>query len=125
MMRLGEMLTKQDQNLTLHTYGYDVLGRGTSDSVTFPQGNSQNVDTSILRIETSYNSQGLTDKITSYSSATGGSGAIVNQIMDVYNGFGQLTRQYQEHNGAPSAPPVPYPSHTRMIPATPSPPAAG
>ncbi len=97
---LGETLTKRDQNLTLHTYGYDVLGRETSDSVTFPQGNSQNIDTSILRIETSYNTQGLTDKITSYSSATGGSGAIVNQIQDVYNGFGQLTQQYQEHSGA-------------------------
>ncbi len=54
----------------------------------------------VLDITTSYNSQGLTYQTTSYSSATGGSGAIVNQIQDQYNGFGQLTQQYENASGA-------------------------
>ena len=96
----GQALTETDQNGTEHTYGYDALGRQISDSVTIAAGNPENIDTSILRIETSYNGQGLTNTVTSYSSATGGSGAIVNQIQDVYNGLGQLTQEFQSHTGA-------------------------
>jgi RHS repeat-associated protein len=92
----GEMLTKTDQNGTVHTFGYDVLGRLISDAVT--ACNSSNIDTSVMRITESYNTQGLLDKVTSYSSASGGT--VVNQIQNVYNGFGQLTKQYQEHSGA-------------------------
>jgi RHS repeat-associated protein len=94
---VGETLSKLDQNGTVHTYGYDVLGRVTSDAVTTL---GSGVDGGIRRLETSYNTQGQIDKITSYSSATGGTGAIVSQIARVYNGFGQLTEEYQEHSGA-------------------------
>ena len=38
---LGEVLTKTDQNQTVHTYAYDVLGRMTSDSVAVAGGNPQ------------------------------------------------------------------------------------
>ncbi len=56
--------------------------------------------TPIRSVGTTYNTQGLIDTINSYSSATGGSGSIVNQIQRLYNGFGQLTQEYQEHSGS-------------------------
>ncbi len=61
-------------------------------------GNPQNVDTSILRIAMTYNTQGQVEKITSYDAATAGS--VVNEIQRVYNGLGQMTREYQEHAGS-------------------------
>ena len=93
------LLTKKDQNGNVHTYDYDVLGRSIADSVTVAAGNPQHVDTAVLRIQTDYNTQGLADTVTSFSSATGGSAALVNQVQNVYNGFGQLIQQYQSHSG--------------------------
>jgi hypothetical protein len=39
-----------------------------------------------------------TDLITTYNAAS--AGAVVNQIERVHNGFGQLTHEYQEHDGS-------------------------
>ena len=84
-----------DQNGTTHGYNYDVLDRLTADIVsTLGSG----VDGSILRLGYSYNDAGLAYQQTSYSD-TGGS-TVVNQVQDVYNGYGQLVTQYQEHSGA-------------------------
>jgi RHS repeat-associated protein len=94
----GQVITKTDQNGTVHTYTYDVLGRQTSDAVTIASGNPENIDTSVLRIETNYNSQGLIYQTTSYNAASGGS--IVNQVENLYNDLGQLTAQYQSVSGA-------------------------
>jgi RHS repeat-associated protein len=58
--------------------------------------------TGVPRIETAYNTQGLVEQVTSYSAATGGTGAVVNQIQRAYNGLGQLTNEYQAHAGAVS-----------------------
>jgi YD repeat-containing protein len=90
---LGETLTKTDRNGTVHNYVYDVLGRVISDWVDVASG----VDDHVLRIDTSYNTQGLVDKITSFSDTNGTSA--VNQVQNTYNGFGQLTKQAQEHSG--------------------------
>ena len=94
---LGEILTKTDQNGTTHTYSYDVLGRQILDSVNIPTGS--NVDRTILAIGTTYNSQGLVYKITSYTTAAADSNSIANEVLNEYNGFGQLTQQYQSHAG--------------------------
>jgi len=95
---LGATLTKTDQNGTLHTYSYDILGRMTSDAVTIASGNPQNVDNSILRIEMSYNSQGNVYQVTSYDASNGGN--VVNQVQREYNGLGQMITEYQSHSGA-------------------------
>ena len=82
---LGEPLTMQDRNGNVHAFGYDVLGRLTSDAVTtFGAG----VDGTVQMLATAYNTGGRPYLYTSYSSPTGGS--IVNQVQDVYNGLGQL-----------------------------------
>ena len=92
---LGQTLTSQDRNGNVHTIGYDVLGRVVSDAVT-TLGSS--VDGSVRRIETAYDSQGKPYLLTSYDAAFGGN--IVNQVQRNYNGLGQLTTEYQSHNGA-------------------------
>ncbi len=106
---LGEPIQYTDPNGTTHQYGYDVLGRPTSDSVTTL---GPRVDGHVLRLGTTYNALGLPSFETSYSTADG-SGNPVNQVEDVYNGLGQLTGEYQEHNGQvdlsppPGTPPTP------------------
>ena len=86
-------MTKTDQNGTEHTYSYDVLGRQTADAITTL---GSGVDGSVRRTETSYDSQGNGFRITNYDSASGGH--IVSQIQREYNGFGQMTREYQSHD---------------------------
>ena len=56
----------------------------------------QNIDTSIVKHATSYTALGLPFLQTSYD----GPNAVVNQIENLYNGFGNLVTQYQEHSGA-------------------------
>ncbi|HLJ97197.1 MAG TPA: RHS repeat-associated core domain-containing protein [Gemmataceae bacterium] len=91
---LGEALTKTDRNGSTHTYSYDVLGRQIADAVTTL---GSGVDGTILRLETAYDSAGRPYLYTSYDAASGGN--IVNQVMQIYNGLGQLVRQYQAHTG--------------------------
>ena len=92
---LGQNLTYTDRNGNVHTYTYDVLGRQTSDTITTL---GTNVDGSVRRIDTAYNALGLPYLFTSYSNTSGTT--IVNQVEDVFNGLGQLTKEYQEHSGA-------------------------
>jgi RHS repeat-associated protein len=92
---LGQALTYTDRNGTTHTYAYDVLGRQTSDTVTTL---GANVDGSVRRIETAYDTQGNAYLVTSYDAVTGGN--IVSQVLRQYNGLGQLTAEYQSHSGA-------------------------
>jgi RHS repeat-associated protein len=92
---LGQNLTAADRNGNVHTFSYDVLGRRTSDQVTTLGGG---VDGSVRRIDTAYDGQGNAYLVTSYS--TTGGGTVVNQVERLYNGFGQLTAEYQSHGGA-------------------------
>ncbi|MEI8194631.1 MAG: RHS repeat-associated core domain-containing protein [Phycisphaerae bacterium] len=93
----GQVLTKTDQNGTKHTYTYDVLGRQTKDEIAVAEGNPHLVDQGVVRIETSYDSQGNVYQITSYNAATEYN--IVNRIQREYNGLGQLIREYQSTSG--------------------------
>jgi len=73
-----------------------MLGRLTADAMTtLGSGVSSSA---MRRIMTSYNTQGLVRRITSYDAASGGN--VVNQVQRAYNGLGQLTREYQAHDGA-------------------------
>ena len=93
----GDILTRTDPNNTVHTYTYDVLGRQISDAVTTL---GAGVDGSIQLLTTGYDAEGNANLFTSYSSTAGGVSNIVNQVLDVYNGLGQLTAEYQEQAGA-------------------------
>jgi len=92
---LGEVLTKTDQNGSIHAYTYDVLGHLTLDSVTTL---ASGVDGSVRALGYSYTPLGLPYQQTSYSDPT--ATTIVNQVQDDYNGYGQLITQYQQHSGA-------------------------
>lgn len=86
-----------DQNGSIHSYNYDLLGRLTQDRVTqFGSG----VDDRVRRIETGYEVRGLVERITSVNNATVGSGSVLNEVKFGYNDFGQSTSAWQAHAGA-------------------------
>jgi RHS repeat-associated protein len=91
---LGQMTSMTDRNGTTHSYGYDVLGRQPSDTVT---ALGAGVNGSVRRIDTAYDGQGNPYLFTSYADTAGTT--IVNQAEDAYNGLGQLTGEYQSHSG--------------------------
>lgn len=91
----GQEVTFTDQNGTTHTYGYDVLGRLTSDTAT-TLGSGVNGTT--RRLGYTYNDAGLPFEQTSYFNTTGTN--VENQVEDIYNGYGQLITQYQADAGS-------------------------
>jgi RHS repeat-associated protein len=92
---LGDPATATDRNGTTHAYTFDVLGRPTADAVT---ALGAGVDGAVRRLETAYDGQGNASLFTSYDATAGGT--VVNQVLDQFNGLGQLTAEYQEHSGA-------------------------
>ncbi|MCW5555098.1 MAG: RHS repeat-associated core domain-containing protein [Verrucomicrobiae bacterium] len=95
--RLGQVKEIKDQIGTIRTVQYDKLGRLQHDRVTTL---GSGVDGAVRRITRSYEVRGLLEKLTSYDNATVGSGSIVNEVQYEYNGFMQLTKEYQSHSGA-------------------------
>ena len=96
--RQGEVIEKKDQNGTVHAYSYDALGRLTEDEVT-TFGTS--VDDRVIAIARTYEVRGMLQTVTSYGEAasSGDGRTVLNQVRRVYNDFGQLTAEYQEHDG--------------------------
>jgi RHS repeat-associated protein len=92
--RLGDSITFSDQNGTVHGVAYDAVGRMTADFVTVL---GSGVDGAVRRIETGYDSAGLLFRTTSLDAPSGGT--VVNEVHRLYNGFGQLTQEYQDHFG--------------------------
>ena len=87
----------KDQQQTVHAFDFDALGRPTQDRVT---ALGSGVDNAVRRIATTYDILGRREKITSYDNPTVGSGSIVNEVQSIYDDFGQLITEYQEHGGA-------------------------
>src|SRR6185436_2445975 len=95
--RQSQVTTLTDQNATVHSFDFDLLGRPTADRVTTV---GTGVDNAVLRISTSYDVRGLVQNTTSYDNATVGMGNVVNDVQKTYNTFGQLVIEYQAHSGA-------------------------
>jgi RHS repeat-associated protein len=95
--RQGQQRGLTDQRGCVHVYEFDQLGRPTHDRVTTP---GSGVDTAVLRLSTSYEVRGMASKLTSWNNASVSSGSVVNECQFVYNTFGQLITDYQEHGGA-------------------------
>ena len=95
--RQGEITTFLDQNGTVHTYDRDKLGRQTADRITTL---GTGVDGAVLRIGATFDVRSLPQNLTSYDSATVGTGNIVNDVERTYNAYWQLLEDYQSHSGA-------------------------
>jgi RHS repeat-associated protein len=91
---LGERTSFTDRAGTTHTYAYDVTGRQTADAITAV---GTNVSATIRRIESAYDVLGRVTGVTSFDALA--SGSALNQVARAYNGFGQLTSEWQSHTG--------------------------
>jgi RHS repeat-associated protein len=91
---LGERTGFTDRTGTTHTYAYDVTGRQTADAITAV---GAQVSTAVRRIESSYDVLGRVTSVTSFDAPNGSTA--VNQVARAYNGFGQLTSEWQSHTG--------------------------
>ena len=88
----GQVATKTDQLGTVHALAYDALGRLSSDTVTLADGSE--VDGTVLSILYYYDPRGMLYYVRSLSVDT-----VINEVQMVYNDFGQLATQLQEHYG--------------------------
>lgn len=95
--RQSQRTSLADQNGSVHTFDYDLLGRPTEDRVTTL---GTNVDGAVRRIETAYEVRGLVSRSTSFDSAAVGAGSVVNETKFEHNSFGQSVNTYQSHSGA-------------------------
>jgi RHS repeat-associated protein len=94
---LGQKTAFTDQNQTTHNYGYDVLGRLTSDSI--PTGGfGTGISNQTWGVAFSYDDAGRPYQQSSYSNSA--LSTVENQSRELYNGYGQLIQQYQEYAGA-------------------------
>jgi len=91
--RQGERIEKKDQNSTVHAYEYDALGRVIHDRITAV---GSGVDSAVRRISTTYEVRGQVATLTSYDSATVGSGNVVNQVTFEHDDAALLAKEYQE-----------------------------
>jgi RHS repeat-associated protein len=100
--RLGEAVSYTDRRGVVHDYKYDKLGRLGSDWVT-DFGASDEVDESINRITYAFDPAGRLYAVTSRNTASyeepHDDRNIINRVQYTYNGFGQLTHDYQERDG--------------------------
>jgi RHS repeat-associated protein len=94
--RQGELIEQKDQNETVHAYEYDRLGQLTHDRVT---ALGTGIDEAVRRISRGYDRAGNLESVSSWSEPALGKGRVVNQVLRRYNGFGQLTAEYQSHDG--------------------------
>ncbi len=96
--RQSQEISKKDQNGSIHQYAYDALGRIITDKVTTL---GSGVDGAVRRIETAYEVRGMVETLTSYDAATAGN--VVNQVVFEYDELGNVSKEYQEHEGSKDA----------------------
>ncbi len=99
---LGDVTKEQDQAGNVHNYEFDSLGRRISDFVsTFGPG----VDTKIQALVTAYDVLDRPVLLTSEGPGSpGGAFANFNQVTNQYDALGNLTIQYQDHDGSFAVP---------------------
>ncbi|MCG6156978.1 RHS repeat domain-containing protein [Rubinisphaera margarita] len=95
--RQRQQTSLADQNGSVHSYDYDKLGRMTQDRVSRL---GAGVDGAVRRIAMTYEVRGMREQLTSYDNPVVGTGSVVNEVQFAYNDFGQLTADYQAHDGA-------------------------
>ena len=98
--RQGQVVNIIDQNENVRTLLRDKLGRTTDDCVTTVSGG---IDTSVLRISTTYEPRGMIATVSSWANPTPTAGftasSPVNQCVRTYNDFAQLAVEQQSYAG--------------------------
>jgi RHS repeat-associated protein len=89
--RLGELIEFTDQNATVHAYERDSLGRLTADKVS---AFGSQIDDRIKRIDTSYDTFGRLERVTSLTSTTD-TAAVANEVAYTYTALWQVSDLYQ------------------------------
>jgi RHS repeat-associated protein len=77
-----------------HTYTYDFAGRLAADTVS-NFGNLPAAAQTVNEIATTYDDLGRVETVTSYGSGQ----TVVNQVKEAYDGWGDLSRQWQSPTG--------------------------
>ncbi|MCC6910301.1 MAG: hypothetical protein IT430_20395 [Phycisphaerales bacterium] len=93
--RLGELLSVEDQNETIHTYSRDALGRVTLDAVTLAPGSD--IDNWALSIGVQFDDFGRLQSVTSYTDVAGTTAK--NQAEFAYSPLWQIEQIYQDYDG--------------------------
>ena len=96
--RQGQRKQMCDPNSTVHQYGFDGLGRTTSDTATTL---GAGIDAAVRRIDTAYEIRGMPAQVTSYSDV--GGTAVVNEVVRTFNAFEQLVSDAQTAGTNPGA----------------------
>jgi YD repeat-containing protein len=97
---LGRTTTTTDQRGVTHTYTYDSAGRLAADTVS-NFGNLPAAAQTVNEIATTYDDAGRVQTVTSYG-LVGGVETVVNQVKEAYNGWGDLSREWQSPTGVVS-----------------------
>ena len=92
---LGRQISTTDQRGVVHSYSFDSVGRLLADAVSV---RPELVDGRIMRIERTYDDIGRLSVISSYNSPVGGD--VLNEIAYSYDGWGNVVRVAQAHDGA-------------------------
>ena len=85
-----------DPNGSQTSFTFDVLGRMIQDNAA---GLGTNVDGSVRSLVYGFDTNGQLSTASSYSGASG-TGSLLNQVEEQYNGYGQVTGEWQSHSGA-------------------------
>jgi RHS repeat-associated protein len=98
--RQGELKYMKDQNLTVHEYTRDNIGRVTVDKATRDAGNSE-LDNAVTALGTTYDDYGRVVLSRSYSTYSGGSpdSNVLNAVKFTYTKLWQIEKVWQEHSG--------------------------
>ena len=82
---------------TVRQVDMDAGGRVLHDRITTL---GSGLNGAVRRISTVYDARGMASTVTSWDNATVGSGAIVNQVQNTYDGWGRRERHAVVVNGA-------------------------
>ena len=100
--RLGWVTSTTDQRGVTHNYTYGPNATSgaeqlTLDSAVIPAGSA--VDTTVQSIGTAYDDLGRVSTVTSYGGVEGPGSNVVNQVQDVYDGWGNVVQEWQASDG--------------------------
>ncbi len=94
-----DVIHHEGRNGIKHVFEYDGLGRLVVDKVSNTEPWPDDVDSSIKRIQWSYDVSGRPVSVVSFTDVSGAAGSVDNEVRIVYNGFGQIRQSFQEHSG--------------------------